>query len=157
MFVVGILCPLLVPLVTQSDLSTRWKTILSTALVAGLPEVGMLVAVAILGKDGFMELKQRALSLLRRHTAPSRVSRTRYRIGLVMFFGPGLFGFLAPYLVHYFPSLAVTSLRPVIVSDIVFAASFFVLGAGFWEKIHALFVHEPGPVAARDNPGEDHD
>jgi len=57
-FVGGFLSPLLIPLVTSSDLPGNWKAILSTGLVAGLPEVGMLLAVAILGKQGFAQLKE---------------------------------------------------------------------------------------------------
>ena len=41
----GFLSPLLLPLVTGSDLPGNWKAVLSTGLVAGLPEVGMLLAI----------------------------------------------------------------------------------------------------------------
>ncbi len=78
-FVGGFLSPLLLPLVTSSDLPGNWKAILSTGLVAGLPEVGMLLAVAVLGKQGFAQLKEMFFSRFRKITEPAAVSLTRYR------------------------------------------------------------------------------
>jgi len=140
----GFLSPLLIPLVTASDLPGNWKAILSTGLVAGLPEVGMLLAVAVLGKQGFAQLKELFFSRFRKITEPSSVSTTRYRIGLFMFFTPILLAWLNPYLTHFFPDLAGHKVWPIVVTDIVFASSFIVLGAGFWEKIRSLFVHGDG-------------
>jgi hypothetical protein len=142
LFVGGFLSPLLLPLVTSSDLPGNWKAILSTGLVAGLPEVGMLLAVAVLGKQGFAQLKELFFSRFRKITEPSAVSPTRYRIGLLMFFLPLLLGWLQPYLAHFFPLFAEMSLISSLLMDIVFASSFIVLGAGFWEKIRNLFVHD---------------
>jgi hypothetical protein len=141
LFVGGFLSPLLLPLVTSSDLPGNWKAILSTGLVAGLPEVGMLLAVAVLGKQGFAQLKEMFFSRFRKITEPSAVSITRYRVGLLMFFIPLLFGWLEPYAAHFFAPMTDGSLTSVIFFDLVFALSFIVLGAGFWEKIRSLFVH----------------
>lgn len=140
----GFLSPLLIPFVTASDLPGNWKAILSTGLIAGLPEVGMLLAVAVLGKEGFAQLKEFFFSRFREITEPSSVSATRYRIGLFMFFIPVLLGWLNPYLAHFLPDLAGHKLWPVILTDLVFASSFVVLGADFWEKIRCLFVHGSG-------------
>lgn len=137
----GFLSPLALPLVTGSDLPANWKAILSTGLVAGLPEVGMLLAIAVLGKQGFAQLKKMFFSMFRKVTEPAAVSQTRYRIGLFMFFLPLLTGWLQPYLVHFFPTIASDNLLPFVLGDLVFASSFIVLGAGFWEKIHGLFIH----------------
>lgn len=140
-FVAGFLSPVLLPLVTSSDLPGNWKAILSTGLVAGLPEVGMLLAVAILGKQGFAQLKEMVFSRFRRIAEPAAVSVTRYRIGLFMFFIPLLTGWLQPYLVHFFPGFSSDSVLPFFLGDLVFGSSFIVLGAGFWEKIQSLFIH----------------
>ena len=141
-FVGGFLSPLLIPLVTNSDLPGNWKAILSTGLVAGLPEVGMLLAVAILGKQGFAQLKEMIFSRFRKITEPSAVSQTRYRIGLFMFFIPILLAWLQPYVAHFYSPLGSDSVIPAIFFDLVFASSFIVLGAEFWEKIHKLFIHD---------------
>lgn len=142
LFIGGFLSPLLIPFVTASDLPGNFKAILSTGLVAGLPEVGMLLAVAVLGKQGFIQLKELFFSRFREITDAAIVSRTRYRVGLFMFFIPLLSGWLQPYLVHFFPTLSSDRLIFPMLMDLVFASSFIVLGAGFWEKIHSLFVHD---------------
>jgi hypothetical protein len=142
LFIGGFLSPLLIPFVTSSDLPEKWQAILSTGLVAGLPEVGMLLAVAVLGKQGFAQLKEMIFSRLRKITEPSSVSATRYRIGLFMFFIPLVAGILQPYLAYIFPILAEIKIMSVVLIDLMFASSFVVLGAGFWEKIRNLFVHD---------------
>mgnify|MGYP001824138618 CR=1 FL=1 len=143
-FVAGFLSPLLLPLVSSSDLPGKWKAILSTGLVAGLPEVGMLLAVAVLGKQGFAELKRLFFSKFREYTEPAAVSLTRYRIGLFMFFAPLLVGWMQPYISHFLPVFESDRILPFILGDLVFASSFIVLGAGFWDKIRSLFVHDAG-------------
>lgn len=147
LFIGGFLSPLLIPLVTRSDLPANWKAILSTGLVAGLPEIGMVLAAAVLGKDGFALLKATLFALLRKHTEPTAVSAGRYRLGLVLFCLPLLAGWLSPYLVRVLPELSLEqgSLLPVILLDLMFALSFLVLGADFWEKIRRLFVYEAQP------------
>jgi len=142
----GFLSPLALPLVRASNLSAEWKALLSTGLVAGIPEIGMLAAAAVLGKQGFQQLKQGIWGLLRRHTAAANVSRARYRFGLFLFWAPVMLGFLAPYLIYFFPALAFDALWPVLVSDLVFGCSLLVLGAGFWEKVRRLFTYDPAPA-----------
>ena len=141
LFAGGFLSPLLIPLVTNSNLPGNWKAILSTGLVAGLPEVGMLLAVAVLGKQGFAQLKKMFFSRFRKITEPAAVSATRYRIGLFMFFIPLFTGWIQPYLARFFPAFDGGNMLPSILLDLMFAVSFIVLGAGFWEKIRGLFVH----------------
>jgi hypothetical protein len=125
------------------EISEGWKAFLSTGLVAGLPEIGMFTAVAVLGKPGFALLKQKLFSILKRHTEPSTVGPSRYRIGLLMFCMPIAIGIIDPYFGYFFPDLRQLPIGVVIIIDLVFAASFLVLGAGFWEKIRALFIHHP--------------
>jgi hypothetical protein len=151
----GFLSPLLIPFVSQSNLPGSWKVVLSTGLVAGLPELGMLLAVAVLGKDGFALLKQKLFALFRRHTEPSVVSATRYRIGLVLFCLPLAIGWANPYAIHFFPELATDSLWPVILPDVVFLFSFPVLGADFWEKIRQLFIYRPANTERGAHPGDE--
>lgn len=154
-FVGGFLSPLLIPLVTSSNLPGNWKAILSTGLVAGLPEVGMLLAVAILGKQGFAQLKEIFFSRFRKITEPSAVSQTRYRIGLLMFFTPLLLGWLQPYIAHFYSPAVGDSMLPVILFDLMFASSFIVLGADFWQKIQSLFVHGNSAESINAPPSTD--
>jgi hypothetical protein len=143
LFVGGFLSPLAIPLVTRSDLPAGWKTLLSTGLVAGVPELGMILAAGVLGKAGFACLKQKLFAVVRKHTEPASVSRTRYRVGLVLFCIPLLAAWLHPYLAHFFPALIAPKVMvlPAALMDLAFALSFVVLGAGFWEKIRQLFVY----------------
>ena len=139
MFICGFLPPLFIPLVVGSDLSTEWKTMLSAVLVFGVPEVFMLIAIAILGKQGFDYLKSHLWRAIR---PADKVSVTRYRIGLVLFFSPLLLGWLYPYLALWITELEVHQIKFAIVGDITFASSLFVLGGDFWLKIKTLFTQD---------------
>ena len=140
-FIVGFASPLLIPLVTASDLSAQLKTILSGALAVGIPEIFSLVAVAIMGKSGFDTLKKRIFGLIKKHGPPERVGRARYRIGLVMFCLPLLLGWSGPYLLHHIPGYEAQRLLVGIIGDLLLISSLFVLGGQFWDKIRALFTH----------------
>ena len=137
-FICGFLSPLLIPVVTDSNLPTEWKAMLSGVLLLGVPEVFMLIAVAILGKQGFNFLKSYLWQLIR---PADKVSVTRYRIGLLLFFLPILFGWLTPYLELWIIELQGHRVALAIAGDIIFASSLFVLGGDFWLKIKALFIH----------------
>ncbi|MBW2428443.1 MAG: hypothetical protein JRF56_05745, partial [Deltaproteobacteria bacterium] len=138
--IVGWLSPLLIPLVTASSLATRWKAIFSGLLAVGIPEVFTVLAVATIGKSGYNLIKERIFSFLKKHGPPDRVSPTRYRIGLVMFILPVLFGWLGPYGAHRIPGYEAHRLVVSVIGDLMFVASFFVLGGDFWDKIRALFI-----------------
>ena len=139
--VVGWLSPLSIPLITATDLSTRWKTILSGALAVGIPEVFTIAAIAIMGKSGYNLIKERIFSFLKKHGPPDRVSLTRYRIGLVMFVLPIVFGWLGPYGAHQIPGYDMNRFVVSLIGDLMFVASLFVLGGDFWDKIRALFSY----------------
>ena len=139
--VVGFLSPLTIPLVTASELSARWKAIISGALAVGIPEVFSIVAIAIMGKAGFNYIKARVFGFLKKHGPPDRVSLTRYRIGLLMFVLPVVFGWLGPYGAHLIPGYETQRFVVSLIGDGMFVASLFVLGGDFWDKIRSLFIH----------------
>ena len=141
-FVVGFSSPLLIPLVSASDLSTKWKAVLTGALALGVPEVFSIVAIAIMGKSGFNYMKERIFGFLKKHGPPDVISRGRYRIGLVMFTLPVLFGWLGPYVSHQIPGYEANRFVASAVGDLLFISSLFVLGGDFWDKVRALFIHE---------------
>jgi hypothetical protein len=127
--------------IAATDLPTRWKTIISGILAVGIPEAFTIVAVAIMGKSGYNFIKERIFSLLKKHGPPDRVSQTRYRIGLVMFGFPLLFGWLGPYGAHLIPGYESQRVAVSIIGDVILVASIFALGGDFWDKIRALFIH----------------
>lgn len=151
-FAAGLAAPLAIPLVLGSDLPTAWKTALSAALAVGIPELMMVAAAAVMGREGFAELKRRLGRFFARHGPPQQVSRSRYRLGLVMFGLPLLLGWMGPYLGDHLPGFDSHPAWWAVGGDLVFLMSFFVLGGEFWDKLRALFVH--GARAVFPGPGE---
>jgi hypothetical protein len=139
--IVGWLSPLLIPIVTRTSLATEWKTIISGLLAVGIPEVFTVAAIAIMGKSGYNLIKERIFRFFKKHGPPDRVSLTRYRIGLVMFVLPIVFGWLGPYGAHLIPGYESQRFVVSLIGDVMFVASFFVLGGDFWDKIRSLFIH----------------
>ena len=140
--VVGWLSPLCIPVITATELPTRWKTIISGLLAVGIPEVFTVAAIAIMGKSGYNLIKERIFSFLKKHGPPDRVSLTRYRIGLVMFVLPVLFGWLGPYGADLIPGYPDHRFVVSVIGDVMFVVSLFVLGGDFWDKVRALFIHQ---------------
>ncbi len=139
--VVGFMSPLLIPLVTATDWSVGIKTSLSGLLAFGIPEIFILIAVAVLGKQGYEFLKAKVFRYLKQFAPSDSVSLVRYRVGLIMFSFPLLTGWVQPYLNHYFSFLTELPLWSYILGDIIFLASFFVLGGDFWDKFSGLFYN----------------
>jgi hypothetical protein len=94
-----------------------------------------------MGKSGYNLIKERIFSFLKKHGPPDRVSLTRYRVGLVMFGLPIVFGWLGPYGAHLIPGYETHRFTVSLIGDVMFVASLFVLGSDFWDKIRALFMH----------------
>jgi hypothetical protein len=138
-FVVGFLSPLLIPIVTSSNLSTGWKATLSSLLALGIPELFMLIAAAVAGKEGFIYIKSKIFGFLKKHGPPDTVSKTRYRIGLVLFLIPIIVGWLLPYFTHFIPSYEENKNLISVIGDVVLITSLFVLGGDFWDKLRSLF------------------
>jgi len=142
-FIGGVITPLLIPLVISSDLSDEMKTFLSGALALGIPEVGMLMAVMVLGKAGFAHLKKILMQFLKStFVPPQKVSRIRYRIGLFVIIIPVLLAWIGPYLSEYIPDWSHINIIVAIGGDILFMLGLFILGGEFWDKLHALFRYD---------------
>ncbi len=139
--VVGFISPLLIPLVIGSDLPLSYKNILSGLLAFGIPEIFMIIAIAVMGKQGFEFIKEKTFRYIKRFAPVDEVSLTRYRIGLIMFSLPIIIGFILPYSAHFLPFSKDIPVLWYIVSDMVFVSSFFVLGGDFWDKLSGLFKY----------------
>jgi len=75
--------------------------------------------------------------------APSdEVSPARYRVGLVMFLLPILFGWVGPYGVERIPGYEDYRLAMNLIGDLLLVSSLFVLGGDFWDKLRGLFIHK---------------
>jgi hypothetical protein len=139
--VVGAICPLFAPVVAMTGLSTEWKAALSGLLLVGIPEIFSLMAIAVMGKEGFNYIKGKVFAFFKRHALPKEVSLTRYRIGLVLFLLPLLFGWLAPYGTELIPGYESHRLAVNLGGDFLLILSLFVLGGEFWDKVKGLFVY----------------
>jgi hypothetical protein len=142
---IGWICPLFIPLVTNSILSAEWKTGLSGVLLVGAPEGLSLLAIAIMGKDGFNYLKERVFAVLRRAAPSAKVSRARYNTGLVVLVLLFVYGSFVWYAPHLVPGYSEHRVAMNLTADFLFVANLFVLGGDFWAKFRALFVYEATP------------
>jgi len=131
-----------IPLVLLLPLTVEVKTAISSLLVFGIPQAVTLLAVALVGKTGFIFLKGIIFSRVRRLAPAQTVSRTRYRVGLVMFVLPFLLAFITPYAPQLIPGYDTAARYYGIAGDLMLILSFFVLGGDFWDKVRALFLHD---------------
>ncbi len=138
---IGFLSPLLIPLVLGSTWSLATKTTISGLLAFGVPELLMLLAIAIMGKEGYELIKGKVRKYLKRIAPPDTVSRTRYHFGLFLFCMPLLIGLLQPYITHFIPSLDQIPLWVHIILDMTLIIGIFVLGGDFWDKFSGLFKY----------------
>jgi hypothetical protein len=150
-FVAGFLSPLLIPIVTSSDLSIGWKTTLTGLLALGIPELFMIIAAAVAGKEGFKYIKSKIFSFLKKHGPPDTVSKTRYKIGLILFVIPILAGWLIPYFSHLVPPYEENRMPINIIGDVLFVTSLLVLGGDFWDKLRSLFVYGAKAIFPNNN------
>ena len=139
-FVLGWVVTLsIVPIITASPLSASAQATVSGIVVFVGPKIGVLAAIAILGKPGFNYLKRKVFGFLK---PPAEVGPVRYRIGIVMFVAAMLFGLLERYLGYFVANAIAPEIRSSLAIDVLLLASILVLGGDFWDKIRALFIRE---------------
>jgi hypothetical protein len=140
LFVLALVSPLLVPLVPlAADLPTDVRISIAGLLLFGLPMALRLAVVALVGEPAYLFLRRR---IAKRGTPPSPVSVLRYRIGLALLALPIIVSWLMPLVSVPVPEIAVRRTFIAAVADGVLLLSLFVLGGGFWAKVHALFVRD---------------
>jgi hypothetical protein len=102
-------------------------------------KVLLLAVVAVMGKPGFVQIKRHVFGYVAMLAPAPEVGRLRHAVGLAMFGLPLLTTFLEPYDGYIWPALLTHGWQVELLSDLIFIASFFVLGGNFWDKIRALF------------------
>ena len=149
LFALMILVWVLIPIEAALGMSARTITA-TTAGIAIANKVILLIAIAVMGKAGFQELKAK---LFHKLTPATDVSPWRYRIGLVMFCLPFLQVLLETYASHMAPHLVANRLGVDIAMNAILIASLFVLGGNFWDKLRSLFVVDARATFPREtNP-----
>ena len=154
LFVLSIVLPLAgVPLVASLGLSVGITGTVSGALLVGAEVLGV-VAIAVMGKSGYVYIKNRVFGFLKQVGPPMEVSRRRYTLGLVMFCVPILFSWVSPYASGWIPGVTTHPLHFALGGDFLLLTSLFILGGDFWDKVRALFVRDakaqfPSPTSKR--------
>lgn len=146
LWVGGFFLPLLIPLASTLPVPMASRAVLAGLLVLGLPQLLTVIAIALVGKSGFHYLMERVFGAAKKLEPPVHVSRTRYRIGLVMLFLPLAVSLLEPYLTLVLTGEHLPRWLYNAVGDTLFLASFVVLGGEFWDKVKALFIYEARAV-----------
>lgn len=129
---------IIVPLAASAGLSTT-KVAAMTGVIFIVNKVLLLLVIAVMGKAGFQQLKATVFGYFRLSPETS-IGPARYNLGLVMFCLPLVSAWLEPYIDAVAPGLRPNMWQLQLVGDVMFLASFFVLGGNFWEKIRSLFI-----------------
>jgi hypothetical protein len=110
-------------LVSVLGLSPGISTVLIGLSIAGGPDLLLLIAAAVMGKDALNQILGQIGKWFKRNFKLSEnVSKKRYILGLIAVKGSTDWGLII-----------------LIGFEVVFVISIFVLGANFWEKLGALF------------------
>jgi predicted lysophospholipase L1 biosynthesis ABC-type transport system permease subunit len=142
LLILATISPLFGFLIANTGLSVVMKTTIIGLLTAGIPEVLILGAAAILGKENFERIKSKVFALIRRLRPTARVGKTRYSIGLVMFLIPLIPTYIMAYAPQWLPDSSPERLYVNLAADFIFVSSLFILGGDFWDKLTALFVYD---------------
>jgi hypothetical protein len=142
--ILSLVSPVIALLLPFLNLSTEVTATLVAIFFIGLPEVFLLIGAALSGKEAAYALANQARVWLRLNKPPQPVSRFRYHLGLVLFFGGmslnWIMAYTSPNFIKHLGGQ--TYLITTFVIDMITISGFFVAGGLFWEKIKNLFVWE---------------
>lgn len=139
--ILSFMMPLFALLVPLFGLSVAQSAFLMGFLIAGVPDVIFLIAIALLGKDTLQYFIYRMKKTVREAVILKPVSKTRYYVGLTI----SLLSWLPLYLYGYFPTVLPSGdarIYILIAADISFIVSVFLMGEQFWDKFRHLFIWE---------------
>jgi len=139
---IGLLSLAAVPLTVLVPHSPDSTFALLGLFLFGIPQLVLLATIATIGRPAVADLTTGFAARLRFMMPASTVSRARYVIGLLLLTGAVLVSWVEPVVAERFPALMAHSVVIGILADAVLLVALFVVGAGFWDKLHALFVRE---------------
>ncbi|MBO9329013.1 transporter suffix domain-containing protein [Achromobacter xylosoxidans] len=139
LFILAFALWFLIPIAAALDVpGPRIAALTGTIFIAN--KVLLLTCVAVMGKEGFQQLKAIVFGHAKRLAPVQKVGPVRHAIGLAMFLIPILTSMLEPYVDQLWPGLRPNMWQLQVLGDVMLIASFFVLGGDFWSKLRALFV-----------------
>lgn len=144
LFVLALVSPFLTPLVLATDLPREMRGALAGLLLFGLPMALLLVVAGMMGQPAFAFIKRR---IARQDTPPAAVTATRYWVGFLLVIIAILVSWLEPLVSPRFPDIAARRVLIGGLADASVLIGLCVLGGAFWDKLHALFVHDARVVA----------
>ena len=138
-FILALVLWCLIPVAASLDVpGSRIAALSATVFIAN--KILLIACIAIMGKDGFQQLKAIVFGHAKRLAPAQKVGPVRHTIGLVMFVLPLLTSMLEPYVDQVSPGFRPNLWQLQALGDIMLIASFFVLGGDFWSKLRGLFV-----------------
>ncbi|MGI9642481.1 MAG: hypothetical protein ACR2N9_06835 [Acidimicrobiia bacterium] len=161
LFVLHLVLPLIALIVVPIlGLPSGTNAILMGASVVGGPDVLLIVAIAILGKDGVSDLMAKFGSVVRRITKWDAVTERRYRIGMWVL----LASLVLPTAILFFWSSSIESIEGeagwgfwlLLASTFAFIGSVLCMGQPFWLRVQAIVTWDakiliPAPAADTNN------
>lgn len=120
--------------------SSFWKGFILAAFWISAPLM-KITSIALLGKRSYDWIRYKIRHHYTEIIGTRKVSRTRYNIGLVMFFFPFIPNYIMAYAPHLFPDDYLVKTIVHAVFDLVFITGLFVLGGDFWDKLRSLFFY----------------
>jgi len=138
-FIFALVLWCLIPLAASLDVpGSRIAALSATVFIAN--KILLIACIAVMGKDGFQQLKGMVFGHAKRLAPVQKVGPVRHTIGLVMFVLPLLTATLEPYIDQILPGFRPNLWQLQVLGDVMLIASFFVLGGDFWNKLRGLFV-----------------
>lgn len=130
-------------LVSLLGFSPGISAILIGLSIAGGPDLLLVIAAAVMGKESMNYILGKIGKWFKRNfKLAENVSKKRYMLGLILFWGSILIrwaiGFLKPVSIAAKGSTD-WGLIILIAFEVVLVISIFVLGADYWEKLGSLF------------------
>ena len=142
LFILMIVMALSIPVIAVSGMPAG-RIAAFTGVIFVSNKILLIIIIAVMGKSGFQQLKQKLGGYLPSLKEDGPVSAARHTIGLIMFCLPIATAMLEPYLDAIWPGLRPNIWQLQLLGDLMLIASIFVLGGNFWGKVRALFVRTP--------------
>jgi len=162
LFVLHLVLPLIALVVVPVlGLPEGLNAILLGASLVGGPDVLLVAAIVVLGKDGVTELMSKLGSVVRKVTKWDQVTRLRYVVGLWALAA----SLVIPTVILFFWSDSIVDIgdQPgwgywvLLGSTFVFIGSVLCMGAPLWARIQAIFTWDAEIVFPEEGSGAGED